>query len=187
MSRPRRQPESALADGYRLRPWSTSDAPMIQMAMRDVLVRQYASQLLDDRDAVLGAVHTWNGQWHDGAGAAWAITEPGGEAIGQVRFGLLDEELGTGSVGYWLMPEARGRGLAAQALTRSSTVVFARLGWHRIELYHAVENARSCGVARRGGYPMEGVMREAMRYPVDGRLSDEHLHARLTSDEQNQH
>jgi ribosomal-protein-alanine N-acetyltransferase len=61
-------------------------------------------------------------------------------------------------------------------------VVFEHLGWHRVELYHAVENGRSCAVARRAGFPFEGVMREAMRYPVDGRWSDEHLHARLVSD-----
>jgi RimJ/RimL family protein N-acetyltransferase len=60
--------------------------------------------------------------------------------------------------------------------------VFERLGWHRIELAHAVENERSCGVARRCGYLQEGVMRHAMRYAADGRWSDEHLHARLSTD-----
>ena len=64
----------------------------------------------------------------------------------------------------------------------ATRLVFDRFGWHRIELYHAVENERSCGVAKRAGYPPEGVKRSAMSYPVDGRRSDEHLHARLVSD-----
>jgi RimJ/RimL family protein N-acetyltransferase len=85
-------------------------------------------------------------------------------------------------VGYWLLPEGRGRGIATSALRRTTPVVFRRLEWHRIELYHAVENKRSCGVARRSGYVAEGVMRSAMRYPADGRWSDEHLHARLVTD-----
>ncbi|MBT0770311.1 GNAT family N-acetyltransferase [Kineosporia sp. J2-2] len=181
MSR-RRQPEPSLADGHRLRPWATADAPAITLAMRDPLVRRYASHLLDDRDVALGAIHTWNGQWPEGTGAAWALIGPDRAVLGQIRFGLVDEGLGTGSVGYWLVPEARGRGLASQAVARASTVVFNRLGWHRIELYHAVENDRSCAVARRAGYPLEGVMREAMLYPDDERRSDEHLHARLASD-----
>lgn len=178
----KRQPEQKLADGHRLRPWTTTDAPVIPLAMQDPLVRQYASQLLDDRDAALAAIHAWSDQWGQGTGAAWAITGPGEQVLGQIRFGLFDQHLGTGSVGYWLLPEARGRGLASAALTRASGTVFRRMGWHRIELYHAVENGRSCAVARRGGYPLEGLMREAMRYPVDGRRSDEHLHARLASD-----
>ncbi len=178
----KRQPELKLTEEYRLRPWSTTDAPVIPLAMQDPLVRQYASHLLDDRDAALAAIHSWSDQWGQGNGAAWAITGPGEQVLGQIRFGLFDAHLATGSVGYWLLPEARGRSLASIALARSSSTVFRRMGWHRIELYHAVENARSCTVARRGGYPQEGVMRQAMRYPVDGRRSDEHLHARLTSD-----
>jgi RimJ/RimL family protein N-acetyltransferase len=178
----KRQPDRSLLDGQVLRPWTTSDAPAIQLAMRDPLVRQYASRLIDERDVALAAIHSWSDQWHHGTGAAWAVVGPGEQVLGTVRFGLIDAGLGTGSVGYWLLPEARGRGLAARALNQASAVVFSRLGWHRIELYHAVENTRSCGVARRGGYTPEGVMREAMRYPVDGRWSDEHLHARLATD-----
>ncbi|MCE0534847.1 GNAT family N-acetyltransferase [Kineosporia rhizophila] len=182
MADQRRQPKLDLSAGHRLRPWSTADAPMIPLAMTDPLIRQYASQLLDDRDAALAAIHSWSDGWGQGNGAAWAITGPGEQLLGQIRFGLFDEHLGAGSVGYWLLPEARGRGLAGQALTRASSVVFRRMSWHRIELYHAVENRRSCNVARRAGYPQEGVMRGAMLYPVDGRRSDEHLHARLASD-----
>ena len=36
----------------------------------------------------------------------------------------------------------------------------------------------------RAGYVYEGTLRQAMRYPVDGRWSDEHLHARLATDGQ---
>jgi len=68
------------------------------------------------------------------------------------------------------------------ALDAVSAFGFGRLGLHRIELAHAVENKVSCLVAVRAGYSYEGTLRHAMRYPVDGRWSDEHLHARLTTD-----
>jgi ribosomal-protein-alanine N-acetyltransferase len=178
----RPQPQLDLSSGYRLRPWSTTDAPDMVIGMRDALVRQYAGQLIDERKGALAALHTWADQWQHGQGAAWAICDPGRQIVGSVRFGLTDPELGTGSVGFWLLPQGRGRGLASSALLTATRLVFDRLGWHRVELYHAVENERSCSVAKRAGYPQEGVMRSAMRYPVDGRRSDEHLHARLITD-----
>jgi ribosomal-protein-alanine N-acetyltransferase len=150
--------------------------------MRDALVRRYAGDLIDERQAALAAVHSWADHWQEGLGAAWAICDPGRQVVGSIRFGMIHRHLGTGAVGYWLLPEGRGRGLASGALRAATRLVFDRLGWHRVELYHAVENERSCGVARRAGYPAEGVLRSAMLYPADGRRSDEHLHARLTTD-----
>lgn len=181
-ARQRRQPVRNLSHGHRLRPWSTADAPILPIAMRDPLIRRYASVLTDDRDAALLAIHTWTDQWGQGTGAAWAIADPGGQVVGQIRFGLLDPQLSIGAVGYWLLPEARGSGLVTQGLNQATADVFHRLGWHRIELQHAMENTRSCVVARRSGYLAEGVLRQAMFYPSDRRRSDEHLHARLAED-----
>ena len=110
----------------------------------------------------------------------------GGELLGGVQYGLSGESFengsADGSAGYWLMPHARGQGLASAALIHSCAVIFERLGWYRIEVSHAMENDRSCAVARRAGFRAEGVMRSAMVYPVDDRRSDEHLHARLRTD-----
>jgi RimJ/RimL family protein N-acetyltransferase len=176
------QPSLALPHELTLRPWRAEDVPQLLLAQRDPAVRHYAGRLLEDRESALAALQGWVRDWYDAAGAAWAVTARGGPVLGMIRFGLIDLNLGTGSVGYWLLPEARGRGVASAALRATTPVVFRRLQWHRIELYHAVENQRSCGVARRAGYLAEGVMREAMRYPADGRWSDEHLHARLVTD-----
>jgi ribosomal-protein-alanine N-acetyltransferase len=180
--RRRSQPSLSLPHDVVMRPWRAEDVPQVLLAQRDAAVRHYAGRLLEARETALGALQGWVRDWYDAAGAAWAIAAPGGQVLGMVRFGLIDLNLGTGSVGYWLLPEARGRGFATTALRLATTVVFQRLEWHRIELYHAVENERSCGVARRSGYVAEGVMRSAMRYPADGRWSDEHLHARLVTD-----
>jgi [ribosomal protein S5]-alanine N-acetyltransferase len=183
-SGPARQPEAALPAGLRLRVWSDKDAAGLLLALRDPLVERYSGYLLADQAAALAAVQAFAAAWSDGTGASWAIDEPGGALVGSLRFGLADAELGLGTVGYWLAPPARGRGVASAALVAGSRAVFGRLGWHRIELRHAVENERSCGVARRAGYRVEGTLRAGMRYPSDGRWSDEHLHARLASDPQ---
>jgi ribosomal-protein-alanine N-acetyltransferase len=177
-----RQPRLSLGNGVVLRPWRSDDAPALVLAHRDAAVRHYAGYLIDDRPAAVEAILRWSHTWSDGSGAAWAVSGPGDQLLGAVRFGVVDTQLGIGSVGYWLDPQARGRGVATAALRVATAAVFTGLGWHRIELNHAVENERSCGVARRSGYRYEGVMRQAMRYPSDGRWSDSHLHARLAED-----
>jgi ribosomal-protein-alanine N-acetyltransferase len=189
----RRQPAVAVPGGCTLRAWTVEDAAELVLSQRDPLIRRYSGRLIDDRAEALEAIQGWNRRWAAGLGAAWALRDDGqgsrsrhpgtaGDLLGAVQFGMVDEDLGTGSAGYWLLPHGRGRGLASAALARASAEVFTRLDWFRIELYHAVENERSCSVARRAGFAPEGVMRSAMRYPADGRRSDEHLHARLRTD-----
>jgi [ribosomal protein S5]-alanine N-acetyltransferase len=182
----RKQPSVSVSAEAIARPWTLDDAAELVAAQRDPLVRHYAGRLFDDRAQAMEAIQGWSRRWSDGLGAAWALRAAGhgthGDLLGAVHFGVVDEELGTGATGYWLLPHARGRGLASTALTRTTQEIFTRLGWHRIELSHAVENERSCAVARRAGYLPEGVLRSAMRYPADGRRSDEHLHARLPTD-----
>jgi len=182
--RPTRQPVFDLPGGLRMRRWRQEDAPVLLIAMRDPLIRHYAGLLVEDRSRALRQVQEYADCWARGQGAAWAVCDGGDRIVGSVRFALLDGVLGTGAVGYWFAADARGRGTATAAVRRGTGVVLQRLGWHRIELRHAVENERSCRVARRCGYRFEGILRDGMRYPDDGRWSDEHLHARLAGDDE---
>jgi ribosomal-protein-alanine N-acetyltransferase len=178
----KRQPRLALPHGAWARPWEPADRAALVLGHRDVLVRHYASSIVEDVGRASAAIADWERAWSNGSGAAWAITAHGDSVVGSVRFGLVDEELGLASVGYWLNAQGRGHGWATAALDAATRTVFDRLGWHRVELSHALENERSCAVARRCGYVYEGIRRRAMRYAVDGRWSDEHLHARLDDD-----
>ncbi len=181
------EPRLPLPAGVTARPWKLSDAPSLVLAFRDPLVRRYASAPVDDRSSAVQRVQAYTDGWRARDGASWALVDAGGSLVGSLRFALRDPALGMASVGYWLSPEVRGAGIASAAVGAGTHTVFATFGWRRVELYHAVENERSCSVARRSGYRLEGVMREAMHYPSDGeqdrpRWSDEHLHARLISD-----
>jgi RimJ/RimL family protein N-acetyltransferase len=177
-----RQPSFDLPHGLILRPWAQLDAPGLLIAVQDPLVRHYAGFLVHDRTQALARVQRAATAWEDEVGAHWVIATAGGEVVGSVGFGQLLSGVESGSVGYWALPSVRGRGVVSAAVRAGTRAVFSHLAWHRIELYHAVENERSCAVARRCGFPYEGVMRDAMRYPDDGRWSDEHLHARLVTD-----
>ena len=176
-----RQPAIDLAGGVRMRPWRSVDAADLWLAAQDPLVRRYAGFLVADRSDAAVVVQQAAAMWRSRDGAAWGLWD-GTTLLGSLRFVGADAYPGTGVVGYWLVPQARGRGLATAALEAGTRGAFSRLGWHRIELRHAVENDRSCRVARRCGYLLEGTLREGMTYPVDSRRSDEHLHARLASD-----
>lgn len=90
----------------------------------------------------------------------------------------LDE--GQGEVAYWVLPEARGRGVAPRALQAMSTWLFDHVGLHRLELAHSTRNTASCRVATKAGYLLEGTKRQQTLHG-DG-WHDMHLHARVQGD-----
>jgi RimJ/RimL family protein N-acetyltransferase len=62
-------------------------------------------------------------------------------------------------VGYGVLPDARGHGVAATALRLLSAWVLSPDGMDldRVQLDHAVENVASCRTADRAGFTREGV------------------------------
>lgn len=122
----------------------------------------------------------------DGRAASFRIAdEESGTTLGHIGVNEISLPLKLARVGYWVLPEARGRGVATRALLLASRWAFAELGLHRLELGHAVGHDASCRIAGRCGYPGEGTLREAMF--ESGRhdaFRDVHLHARLATDEE---
>ncbi|WP_221348138.1 GNAT family N-acetyltransferase [Streptomyces beigongshangae] len=120
----------------------------------------------------------------EAAGTSFCVTEAGkGVPLGHVGINDIDHVMRVARVGYWVLPEARGRRVATRALALASRWAFGELGLHRLELGHALGHEASCRVAERCGYPYEGTLRGAMF--ETGRLDafrDTHLHARLATD-----
>jgi len=80
-------------------------------------------------------------------------------------------------LGYWLGPNARGRGLVTRAGAALTTYAFEELHLHRLEIRCVVENVKSRAVAERLGYALEGTMKDA--YLLHGRFRDLALYAML--------
>lgn len=195
------QPEIA-AEALLLRPWRRTDAEPMVAAWTDPEIRRWAGY-----GAALPSVATmehwvgWNrDEWRAGRRAAFAIEAPDGALAGTLLAGSLagsitlrhfdrgaNGEYGdTAEAGYWIVPQARGRGIAPAALAAVSNWAFAPperggLGVRRVELRHAVANAASCRVAHKAGFRHEGTLRESFRY-ADGVWHDEHIHGRLHHD-----
>jgi RimJ/RimL family protein N-acetyltransferase len=85
--------------------------------------------------------------------------------------------LGTGEFGYWVLPVARGAGVAPRALQAGTSWALGDLGLHRIELVHSTTNRASCRVAAKAGYELEGTKRGDLLH-ADG-WHDMHLHAKI--------
>lgn len=164
-----------------LRPWKHQDADQLLTAQLDPLIRRYQGWLMATRQEAFEWISAQGRRWREGSGGAWAI-EADGQLIGDIGFGIKDRDLGIGSIGYWALPEGRGQGIMSDAVKAITHLAFTTAALHRIELWHATENTRSCAVAKRCGFKLEGTARGAMVYPDGDRRSDEHVHARLITD-----
>jgi ribosomal-protein-alanine N-acetyltransferase len=86
-------------------------------------------------------------------------------ACGCVWLWNVDAAKGCGEVGYWLLREARGRGLATRAVRLVCDYAFERLGLERLELFTLRGNDASERVAERAAFHREGVLRAYRRAP----------------------
>ncbi len=171
------QPE-LVCDELTLRPWRQTDVAALICAYSQPDIHRWHAQSLDEPEA-RAWVASRSQRWRHERGADWAVADRGG-VLGRVGFTRLQLPEGSGEVVYWVLPQARGRRVAARALGAISEWAFAQIGFHRLELTHATANLASCRVARTAGYELEGTMR-AQALHADG-WHDMHLHARLAGD-----
>ena len=176
--------------GLTLRPWRATDASVVAAAYDEPGIRQWHSRSMTV-DEALAWIGDWPQRWRREAGAGWAIVDAGGDGVndgvdgvggvlGQISLRSIDLAGGLAEISYWVLPEARGRGLAAAALGVLTEWAFGVLGLHRIEVLHSTRNEASCRVAQRAGYPYEATLRSNVLH-ADG-WHDMHLHARVAGD-----
>ncbi|SIQ98157.1 GNAT family N-acetyltransferase [Micromonospora avicenniae] len=168
------------APGLVLRPWLEADAPAVQTALSDPDIARWNPQGWPvDEERTLSWLRS-RADWSAGDHASLAVADAtDGTLLGSVSLHHIHGD--EAEIGYWIVPAARGRGVASRAVTLLTRWGFGQLELHRIQLLHATANPASCRVAVRTGYRLEGTLRESFRYG-DGRRHDEHLHARLATD-----
>ncbi|MFE6865850.1 GNAT family N-acetyltransferase [Kitasatospora sp. NPDC057692] len=181
-----------------LRPWSPG------LAVRGGAVESLTAAAADPEIALWNPLRAadlvqaracldrWAAGWQNGSLGYFAILDAAtgavdteaeaAELLGTIALRWTDRADGLAMVGYWLLPAARGRGIATRATRAITRWGFERAGARRIELAHAVDNPASCRVAERCDFPLEGTLRESFRFG-DGLHHDEHLHARLATDD----
>jgi RimJ/RimL family protein N-acetyltransferase len=183
----RQPPVEVTEAGLTLKPWTEADAEFMLGAMEDPAIRRWNPIKFDGRPiADLAEARTVAGRfsdWTGGGGSphcSWVLMVDG-QRLGHVSLYHVDHESSSAGIGYWLLPSARGQGLAARAVDVAARWAYGTLGLRRVELFHALDNPASCAVARRAGFLVEGQPRATYRYG-DGELHDEHMHGRLAED-----
>ena len=161
-----------------LRPWLPSDATALVEAYKDPAIQKWHVRSMSEDEAKRWAM-SWSERWTEETGAGWAIVVQD-TLIGRVGLRTINLAEGVGEAAFWVLPAARGRGIAPRALDAVSAWMFAHVGLHRIELLHSTANRESCRVASKPGYLVEGTKRQHGLH-ADG-WHDMHLHARLRDD-----
>ena len=162
-----------------LREFLPGDAPDVVAALTDEEIARWNPGPAGSAAAAefMGRRNDWSEADH----ASWAVADAADRLVGAVSVHRIDPDQADAEIGYWVGPWARRHGYATRAVTAASTFAFEQLGLHRLYLYHAVDNAGSCSVARSAGFHHEGTLRKSYRY-ADGVYHDEHLHGLLAED-----
>jgi RimJ/RimL family protein N-acetyltransferase len=169
------QPVLDATGGLVLRPWEPADAATFLGAYEDPVIRQWHTWRPASLDDVLEWFAQYRSDWVEERGGHWAVTRDGGEVLGRIAMRGWNFSDGIAGCAYWVLPHARGAGVAPAALTALSGWALER--FHRLYLDHSTRNAASCRVAEKSGFALEGTLRSAALHD-DGR-HDMHVHGRV--------
>ena len=146
------------ADGVVLRPRDDGDASWIAEACTDPDIAEFIVGMPPPR------------RWAPATDVELVIADAAhAEPLGLISLRVAERDPGLAAVGYWLCPEARGRGAATAAVRLVAHWAFDELGVQRLELTTAPENVASQRVAERAGFTREGVLRALGATKDDGR------------------
>ncbi len=146
-----------LAGNVLIRPWQPADAESVYRACQDPDIQRWTRVPTPyQRRHATGFVTELSPKaWAEGTGAPLGVFDAEtGELLGSC--GLTEIQAGTGEIGYWTAPWARGRGVAVTALRAVATFAFERLGVRRIGWHALVGNHTSRLVALRAGVRVHG-------------------------------
>lgn len=144
-----------------LRPWTEEDAPTLKAVCGDAEVCRFTTvpwtySLARAREWV----HRQRAHAAAGTGVVLAITcDAETTPVGSVNLLRSTGDVRQATLGYWLVPEARGRGLVTTAAALVCAWGFDEMNLARIELAILSENDRSHRVAERLGAAREGLRR----------------------------
>ncbi len=176
------RPDPPLRDGdLVLRPWRPADLDQLVAACRDPEIARWTRVPLgyapaDGREFLAVQRERWaSGESLELAAAA---AESDARVLGSVALRGLGE--GRADLGYWVAPEARGRGIAARAVRLLAAYGFGTLALERLEILVHPDNLPSLRVAAAAGFTREGLLRS--HTVIRGRRHDMTVWSRLPAD-----
>jgi [ribosomal protein S5]-alanine N-acetyltransferase len=177
----REQPTLAVDDRLVLRPWRADDVVTVRVAFGCPDIQRWHVRRMDSDDEARAWIADWARRWAAETDASWAIAGRRDEQpVGQVGLRAVELSEAGAQLSYWVLPGARGQGVAVRAVQALTRWAFETLGLNRLCLEHSTANLASCRVASRAAFRVEGTLRNSILH-ADG-WHDMHLHARLRGD-----
>lgn len=173
------QPDIQIDQELTLRAWRREDASAVIEAHTSPDIQHYHFRRFETEADAMQWIDDWAEGWCTEKSASWAIIQRRDRSVvGRVTIYTSLED-GYGEVSYWVLPGARGRGVATRACV-AATRWAHDLGLHRIQLEHSTRNDASRRVALRAGFVEEGIRRGANLH--DDGWHDMVLYSHLATD-----
>jgi RimJ/RimL family protein N-acetyltransferase len=154
-----------------LRPWRETDLDAFRLACDDSEITRWAGlpAHLNEADARECLDARVNG-WKTGNRADFAITNAfDGRFLGAINLRGIDRQRGLAEVGFWLLRDARGVGVASRALAWVSDWAFGVLGLGSLAMIVDCRNASARKVAERAGFRIDRLTRRE----IDGEVVED--------------
>lgn len=163
-----------------LRPFTLADLGLVRQATTDPYIPTITSvptTYSDDEGRAF--IQRQLDRSRDGHGYPFVVAEEANldRGVGAVGLWLREIDSGRASIGYWLVPAARGRKLAVSALRALVTFGFETLAIPRLHLFIEPWNVASQRAAEAAGFTREALLRDWER--IDGEQHDAYSYVML--------
>ncbi|GGS25143.1 MULTISPECIES: GNAT family N-acetyltransferase [Actinokineospora] len=130
------------------------DRPAVLAGFTDPISRRWLSHIAVHDLATAGAYIAQRARdWENETRFSWAVADQlTGALLGEVLLKEVDLAAGVAEAGCWTHPDARGQGLATDALAAVIRFGFGALGLTRILYRHETANTASARVAAKLGF-----------------------------------
>lgn len=165
-------PDPPLNDGrIGLRKWHESDVECIRLAGTDPRIPKGTSVPATFTPAEgLAFIHRQWSRAENGEGVSQAIVEVDSDRAIGLMWVALRPQSHVGGLGYWIVPPARGRGVATAAVRLVIPWALNVLNLRRLEAWVESDNVFSQRVLQGAGFQQEGRLRNFLT--VEGESSD---------------
>lgn len=165
--------------GFRLRPFEPKDAQLVREASLDPLIPLITTVPSNGTDKeIFDFIDRQHHRLVERSGYSYAIADASSDqALGQIGLWLKDAGQGRASIGYWVGPRHRNKGIVSAALDAVSGWGLSLPGIYRLELYVEPWNEGSWRAAERCGYMREGLLHSWQE--VGGQRKDMYMYSRL--------
>ncbi len=173
-----------VGDRVTLRPVAESDISRVVEALNDPEIRRWLPSFR--KPYTQAEARAWHESCLEAAAAGsavtWAISDPGSDHLLGVVNLFAIEPGRAADVGYWVHPEARGRGVATEATRLALRHAFVEpedggLGLRVVRARTALDNETSQRVLLRAGMTRAGTSRRATM--LEGDVLGDAVHLRL--------